>query len=753
MIRGQMSLFDGSQQFHNDKPIRLIELFSGYSSQALALKYLGIPFEHYKTSEWAVKSIQAAKDLHFGNDSTDYSQGKSVDEIRAWLNGRISSDYNTPMTEQQISRLSENQVRTIYNNMQATHNLGSITNITAKDLAITDTDKYCYIMTYSYPCQDVSNAGKQAGMSKDSGTRSALLWEVERLLKEMEERPQILLMENVPQVHGEGNKQDFYAWIRELEELGYHNYWQDLNAKDYGIPQNRNRCFVISLIGDYYYSFPKPQKLNVRLKDFLDKQVDEKYYLFDKTIEIFIEHTKKQQAKGNGFKFETTDENGVAKLISTRSGSRCEDNYIQETVLLSNKGTTYEKTTECVATLMARDYKGFGNQAMNAVIETCVGNKQSGNKEDPKCEQVATLCGGKWEKLHDANRRVYSDKGLSPTITTMGGGQREPKIIEPVCLNSKVNGKQPSLTDRVYDTESISTCVTTSPFFMGSVAEPIAYDEQNGYLRQDGCVGTLTTDGSSPKHNNRVVEPKVMVVGNYSPSGHNASSVVDTKGIVSAVEKSPIIYDDYNSRVRTDQDGVGTLTTNCSSAAYGVKIVEPQVINPLAGKTGQSWFFEQNVYDSEGITRALKSSEGSGNIPKVLCEQHNYRFFEQAFETVQENDCQVGDTIDAFNKRVNKDGVSPAITTRPDGFKTAILPITQDYRIRKLTERECFRLMGVKGNDFEKVAKNQSASSLYHLAGDSICVSVLMAIFGKLFNIENYEEKIADLINTLKQGD
>ncbi len=171
----QMSIFDGQQKFVNDKPIRLIELFGGYGSQALALKYLGIPLEHYRLSEWAVKSIQAYKDMHATDDNTDYSTNMSLQEVRNWLYGKISADYSTPLSEQQINRLSEKQVRTIYNNMQATHNLGSITQIEAKDLAVVDTDKYCYIMTYSYPCQDCSLAGKGAGMAKGSGTRSALL--------------------------------------------------------------------------------------------------------------------------------------------------------------------------------------------------------------------------------------------------------------------------------------------------------------------------------------------------------------------------------------------------------------------------------------------------------------------------------------------------------------------------------------------------------------------------------------------------
>ena len=329
-MKGQMSFFDGQHKFVNDKPIRLIELFGGYGSQALALKYLGVPFEHWCLSEWAVKSIQAYKDMHNHDDRTDYSKELTVEQVRKWLYGRISSDYNTPMTNEQINRLPEKQVRTIYNNMQATHNVGSITQITAKDLNVTDTDKYTYIMTYSFPCQDLSQAGQGKGMSKDSGTRSGLLWEVERLLTEMAERPQILLMENVPQVVGSTGIRDFAKWIERLEQFGYKNYWQCLNAKDYGIPQNRNRCFMVSLLGDYFYSFPEPMKLQVRLKDFLDKQVDEKYYLSDKTVEMFIEHTRKQQEKGNGFKFEPTTGGGYAKAVTTRAGARTDDNFIIE---------------------------------------------------------------------------------------------------------------------------------------------------------------------------------------------------------------------------------------------------------------------------------------------------------------------------------------------------------------------------------------------------------------------------------------
>ena len=178
---------------------------------------------------------------------------------------------------------------------------------------------------------------------------------------------------------------------------------------------------------------------------------------------------------------------------------------------------------------------------------------------------------------------------------------------------------------------------------------------------------------------------------------------------------------------------------------------------------------------------------GGHQDPKIA-EPSDYRFYQQALETLRENDCEPGDTIDAYNKRVNKDGVSPTITTRPDGFKTAILPVVDDdesravwnndlgcfvdaemgemlvgdyerpepqkpnYRIRKLTPRECFRLMGVKKDDYEHVAKHQSVSSQYHLAGDSIVTSCLMAIFGELLQID-YNTKITELTEELLDVD
>ena len=218
--------------FYDQKPIRLIELFAGIGSQAKALKNLGIDFEHWFVCEFDKYAIQSYNAVHNTNFATS-----------------------------------------------------DVTKITASDLNITDTDHFNYLLTYSFPCQDLSNAGKGRGMEKGSGTRSGLLWEVERLLNECSELPQVLLMENVPQVHSVKNKEHFDKWIAFLESKGYSNYWQDLNAKDYGIPQSRNRCYMVSILGEHSFEFPAPIPLELRLGDLLEQEVDEKYYLSDEAIQ------------------------------------------------------------------------------------------------------------------------------------------------------------------------------------------------------------------------------------------------------------------------------------------------------------------------------------------------------------------------------------------------------------------------------------------------------------------------------------
>ena len=380
--------------FKITKPIRLIEFFGGYGSQALALKYLGVEFEHWKLCEWAIKSIQAYKDIHMPDDNEDYSMLNNLSYeklVDILYNYGISQNYNEPMKLEQIKRLGEKQVRKIFNNIVATHNLVNIQKVKGYSLEIEDTDKYCYIMTYSFPCQDLSLAGKGKGMS-DTSTRSGMLWEVERILtecKELGSMPQVLLMENVPQVHSIDNMPDFHKWQVRLEELGYHSYWQDLIATDYGIPQTRNRCFMVSILGNYSYTFPKPIPLKLKLKDMLEDNVDEKYYLSDKMIEFFTKNEEQQKDSGNGFRFNVSDGNVIAKTITTRAGSRMDDNFIGNKVL---KETL--ETKDKIQTLTTNG----GNDRGVVVTENYVQWKQKG--------------------LLDIDCRAYFEDKVAPTTTT-----------------------------------------------------------------------------------------------------------------------------------------------------------------------------------------------------------------------------------------------------------------------------------------------------------------------------------------------
>ena len=203
----QISIFDGSEPLRIRKPIMLIELFAGYGSQALALKYLGVPFHRLMISEWAIPSILAYKDLHCPDDNTVLASESRYDDVVRVLAGGISQDYKTPLTEEQLRRMPKKKILDVVNAAYATNNELSICDITLHPTIAKRRD-YTYVMTYSFPCQSLSLAGKMDGMEEGSGTQSSLLWEVGRLLREAHDHdilPDILLMENVPEVIGERN--------------------------------------------------------------------------------------------------------------------------------------------------------------------------------------------------------------------------------------------------------------------------------------------------------------------------------------------------------------------------------------------------------------------------------------------------------------------------------------------------------------------------------------------------------------------
>ena len=210
--------------------------------------------------------------------------------------------------------------------------------ITTWDKNLTDID----LIMHGSPCQDFSVAGLQAGGDEGSGTRSSLMYETVRIVEKI--KPKYVCWENVKNLLSAKHIHNFNAYIEKMSNLGYNSYYQVLNAKDYGIPQNRERIFTISIrkdLDDGKFVFPEKQELNLRLKDMLEENPDEKYYLSDEYIRYAIQSTENEKNKGNGFKFEPVNVCGeaaererererVAKSITSKAGQRMTDNFIKE---------------------------------------------------------------------------------------------------------------------------------------------------------------------------------------------------------------------------------------------------------------------------------------------------------------------------------------------------------------------------------------------------------------------------------------
>ena len=347
-----------------------------------------------------------------------------------------------------------------------TKNFGSITDVKGSDLPQID------VFTYSFPCQSLSKAGKQEGLSKT--TRSGLVYEVLRILHECDlngNLPKVLIMENVVDLVQTKFIRQFQEIQVELEQLGYSNYVQTLNGKDYGVAQNRDRVFMVSILGDYYYEFPKPIPLTKRLKDYLESEVDEKYYLSDKAL--------------NGMK-------------NTKFNCSSEDYRVSnEDDIVGTLCARYYKDPKCVRIGGVYDEEGKTHQAGSIWdvenLSPTIDTMQGGHRQPCIIVPENTIKGfaeayegdGVYLNRPHQKRGVVQDQMIQMLKTTVGNdvgvvviGNYSPsnhdasRIVEPTCLNSKVDGKQPSLSDRIYDSESIGCAVTTANFFMPYYTEP-----------------------------------------------------------------------------------------------------------------------------------------------------------------------------------------------------------------------------------------------------------------------------------------
>ena len=454
--------------------IKVFEAFSGYGSQSIALRNLGVDYDVVAISEIDKYAIKAYEAIH----------------------GKVN-------------------------------NLGDISKINVEDIPKHD------LFTYSFPCQDISVAGKQQGLVRGK-TRSGLLYECERIIEHC--KPKYLLLENVKNLVGKKHIEDFNEWLKYLESLGYTNYWKVLNAKHYGVPQNRERVFVVSILGEHKpYVFPKAIKLNKAIKDILEDEVDEKYYI-NKPFNLV---TKGHQAE--------------------------------------------------------IDMKGM-----------------------------------------DCIKRAYSVDKVSPTLTTMGGGHREPKILCKGNINPSGNG----MNGNVFNSEGLSPTLTTNKGEGVKILIPQA--TKAGYIEMNsGGVCDLSYPNSKTRRG------RVQEKGNVCPT-------------LTATQQD-ICYIQYK----------------------GVDVELPCI----------------------GASRGRNPENPSDRTVGSPTEQRI---------------------------EINKNGTSNTITTvQKDNYA-----IQEDFRIRKLTPRECFRLMGMNEVDIDKIQQADiSNSQQYKMAGNSIVVNVLEGIFKNLFGV------------------
>lgn len=864
-----------------ENKITMIELFSGIGAQERALRQLGIPYEVINTCDCdkdAVLSYAAMRN-DFDNELYYYefpSQEQMIEELQAKNIGYDFQKGKHTIT----SRTPIHKLKEYYLADKLSKNLGDISKV--------DRLPYADIYTYSYPCTDLSVAGKGEGMVNKcekcghtwpinfehpevnnlcfncgnidiQSTRSGLLGQVQRLLTVSYNEhtlPKYLLLENVKNLVGKKFKPQFDAWINWLDLIGYNTHYKVINSKHMGIPQNRERIFAISIrkdIDDGSFKFPEQIPLTTRLKDVLEKNVDEKYYLPDERIEKILNSTFMQEKK-----------------------------RIQ--------------TTDVCDTLLARDWK------------------------DPKCvpvEDDIKVIGNYMPSNHDASRVVDID-GIAPTVKENHGtvtAIAEPQIIQKfgdrgtsqysirdyahtipanpmsdrgqMVLESKVikvgqvssDGSQAGM---VYSPDGLAPtlCAGCHGYAMGNILEeqePFivasrgrnpenpsdrtagAPTEQRLEPNFSGCTNTIT----SVQKDNYVCEPQVLraerteydkaIRKQYEAGevdekiGNMREMKPRTDGIANTITTllkdnyvaEPIVYDDYNSRISADQDAINTLTSNCGASAErnGVKIIEPVIVEDFYQSREPRVYTETaptirsertglKVADEIEYPCSTRGKQVASAIRASIYKQGARNLEENVvnglgYEGVIEQEPQlefvggIGDKdwakdgkklsrnypqgsrvyssdgiasaltaqgvggaggysglyaveedidlkcLNSKGGRNGVDGLQPSLTDRvydANGVATACATSTYfmpgylvsegvRWRIRKLTTKECWRLMGFSDQDHDRAAQYVSASSLYKQAGNSICTCCLISIFNSLFNKDNTSNYTQHLID------
>ena len=539
--------------------LKYLSLFSGIGSPEQALKNLGVEFELFGFSEidkYAIKS---------------YCAVHGVDESL---------------------------------------NLGDITKIDIESLPL-DID----LITHGSPCQDFSVAGSGKGGDIGTGTRSSLMWNTVAICEHC--KPKYVIWENVKNVLSKKHRHNFDKYLEEMERMGYNNFYQVLNAKDYGVPQNRERIFVISIRKDIEkdFKFPKGFDNGIRLKDILEEEVEEKYYINTEKAEKLIQEFKSTNKKTLNINPSGKGMNGVVRndeIASTVTTNKGEGQKVVIPCITPDRlnkrqnGRRFKTNDEPMFTLTAQDRHG--------VLETNTLNFIGGIEEKDIVGDNKSL-----SRNYPQGNRVYDANNIACSQTANGGG---------------IGGK-------------------TGLYLVGNLDGK--YEQSNRVYSEEGIAPTIMSN-SRKTCTGGYNSPKIMQIG-----------MLDIKG---------------NEQIR-------------------------------------------RVYNEEGLSPTLNTMQGGNTQPKILYKVKQAT--KQGYDIAEEGDSI---NLEQPNSTIRRGRVGNKIAnTLTCSCNQAVV---NEYRIRKLTPKECWRLMGFKDEQFLKAEQVCSNSQLYKQAGNSIVVNVMEEIFKNL---------------------
>lgn len=477
------------------------------------------------------------------------------------------------------------------------------TNFEPQDITQWDKDfENVDLIMHGSPCQDFSAAGLQAGGDKDSGTRSSLMWETIRIVKKI--KPKYVIWENVKNLLSKNHKHNFEAYLEVMQSLGYSNYYQILNAKDYGIPQNRERVFTVSILGEQTYEFPGALE-EVNLQDFLEENANIKNLpycekAFNEEYDKIINSDKNiyQCNVKSGFQ----DCRVGIKMSPTIRASNHNTHVLQR----------FEFPQKQPLQLKLRD-----------VLEENVDKKYYLSED--KIYSISH-----WKAYQKPFEKVQGKNSICPTLTARGAGEEHSGMI--------------TYCEELEETTNL---------------QEECLDIRNATKKK--CADGVCISG-------------IKVIGNYMPSGHDASRIVDSNGVAPTVKENHGTVTAILETTNLQEEDCNIKTNNNITKVQNTKEMIKEVIENCASK-------------SELLTI----------LNKITCDLTE--------------DLEYEDFLESQSQPNN-------------GHK--------ELKIRKLTPKECWRLMGFDDGDFEKAAQINSNTQLYKQAGNSIVVDVLEAILSKL---------------------